>query len=191
MKKKLGLPIVVAVWAVLGAAAGAGFRLVLPPSGPAPKSALVNTGDNESGSAPAQTNSDQAAAREKQKRSNDIRKDGSDNKLPAESGSYFKFSRQFVAPVIGDGGPEAMIVLDVVLELSPNSADSHYSIEPKLRDAVLRALLSQSGKGELKGMLSDPSSLEATRQAIFANVRDIIGDNARSVLLLDVAYQPF
>ncbi len=105
--------------------------------------------------------------------------------------NYFKFSRQFVAPIVTDGEPRAMMVLDVVIELSPEADEGLYASEPSMRDAVLRALLAQSGEGELQSMLANPELLESTRAAILENVRDVVGDEARSVLLMDVAYQPF
>jgi hypothetical protein len=190
---RAGLPVIVALAGVVGVGVGAGLRLASTPGASSPPAPSTKGADGDSASAPADAASGNAKAQadkvhEKTKAKKEA---GAGHKQQAETGTYFKFSRQFVAPVVREGDPEALIVLDVVLELSPESAESHYSIEPKLRDAVLRALLAQSGKGEIKGMLSDPSLLEATRDAILANVRDIIGDDARSVLLLDVAYQPF
>ncbi|MDZ7628422.1 MAG: hypothetical protein U5J99_08480 [Parvularculaceae bacterium] len=117
----------------------------------------------------------------------------SGKKVAAKAGqaSYFKFSRQFVAPIVAGGEPKAMMILDVMIELAPGADDGIYTDEPKLRDAVLKALLAQSAKGDLPRMLTDPECLETTRGAVLANVRAILGEDARSVLLMDVGYQPF
>lgn len=188
---KIGLPVIVAIAGILGAALGVGGRIALSPGAESPPASVKDPGDAKSDAAAAQVSPHQSAAADEKGHRGAEKHDKSHKEQHVQAGSYFKFSRQFVAPVVRDGGPEALIVLDVVLELSPESAEAYYSIEPKLRDAVLRALLTQSGKGELKGMLSDPALLEATREAILTNVQGIIGDNARSILLLDVAYQPF
>ena len=108
-----------------------------------------------------------------------------------EAQAYYKFSRQFVVPIVVDGQPQAMMILDVVIAMSREPDGGAYSDEPRLRDAVLRALLAQAGAGELQGMLSEPQQLERTRAAILAQVRSVIGENAQSALLMDVAYQPF
>jgi len=105
--------------------------------------------------------------------------------------AYFKFTRQFVVPVVLNGEPKAMMIMDVVVEMAPGADEGLYSREPKLRDAVLRALLAQSGNGELPLMLSNPELLEATRGAILHNIQEVIGDEALAVLLMDIAYQPF
>ncbi len=183
---KVGFPVTLAVAGALGAVTGVGIRVA---SAPLNSSDILGQAELE----PKATNANlRLAEAPNQEETKKVKKrKEADKKEKAESVSYFKFSRQFVAPIVRDGAPEAMIVLDVVLELSPESAESHYAIEPKLRDAVLRALLAQSGKGDLKRMLSDPSLLEETREAILAGVREIIADDAQAVLLMDVAYQPF
>lgn len=109
----------------------------------------------------------------------------------AEETAYFKFSRQFVAPVVIGGDPKAMLILDVMIELAPDAGDAIYAKEPKLRDAVLQALLAQSANGQLSEMLAKPELLEATRGAVLERVRNVIGDDAQSILLMDVGYQPY
>ena len=186
---KLGLPVIVVIGAVVGAGAGAGVRFALAQG--APDAASEFAAEKEQHSAP------EAVERKKGEASSQTKKDGkkksgdSEHKQQSAAGAYFKFSRQFVAPVVREGAPAAMIVLDVMLEMSPDAAAGNYANEPKLRDAVLRALLAQSANGELRCMLSDPSQLEATREAILTSVQEVIGDQVQAVLLLDVAYQPF
>ncbi len=108
-----------------------------------------------------------------------------------EQSAYFKFGRQFVAPIVEDGRPKAMLILDVIIELSPGSGDSVYADEPRLRDAVLRALLAQGANGDLAAIFSEPSLLEAARAAVLKEVRGVIGNDAKSILLMDLGYQPY
>jgi hypothetical protein len=186
---KLGLPFIVVIAAIVGAGAGAGVRIALPQSAPGLNS--DSAADNEEPSAPEAVEQKRGGTPNHPETDEKKKSGDGKHKQQAVAGAYFKFSRQFVAPVVRDGAPAAMIVLDVMLEMSPDAAAGNYANEPKLRDAVLRALLTQSANGELKGMLSDPSLLEATREAILKNVQEVIGDQALAVLLLDVAYQPF
>ena len=108
-----------------------------------------------------------------------------------EESTYFKFSRQFVAPLVVAGEPTAMIILDVAIELSPGAGEGVYSDEPRLRDSVLKALLAQSANGDLAGMFANPERLESTRAAVLDRVKSVLGDDAKSVLLIDVGYQPY
>lgn len=186
MKINLGLPSLVAAAALLGAGGGAGLRLALTQRAAATEEEVANP-VNTVGSSTHMAKGEKTAV---DKAGVKMKRDGKHGNTDAAP-SFFKFSRQFVAPIIREGAPEAMIILDVVIELSPEVDEGLYANEPKLRDAVLRALLAQSGKGELQAMLADSALLESTRAAVLQNVREIIGDKAQAVLLLDVAYQPF
>lgn len=105
--------------------------------------------------------------------------------------SFMKFSRQFVTPVIVDGRPESLIILDVSLEIDASLDGSIYSLEPRLRDAVLRVFLQQASTGSLARMFADPDVLETTRAMILEEVRAIAGEGVKSVLIMDVGYQPY
>lgn len=186
---KLKFLVLVAASAVAGVAAAFGLRLALPSDTGAkaqlaPGSGMENAANHpDAGEEPEAAVNDSSRKRESQGEKGKAKR--------AQEPSYFKFSRQFVAPIVRDGRPEAMMVLDVVLELSPTAGEELFSNEPLLRDAVLRALLAQSGRGDLRRMLEDQSLLEATRAAILQSVKEVAGEEVRAVLLMDLAYQPF
>ncbi len=173
--------LIVGVATLLGAGSGAALKIVAP---------MAPGKSNPVGDEHAPDELDKDAA-PKLKPIESAKKTKSKSKTAQPSAAYFKFSRQFVAPVVSDGAPEAMIILDVVIELAPGAESTFYADEPKLRDAVLRALLTQSSNGALAAMLQQPALLETTRAAILENIRAVAGDEALSVLLMDVAYQPF
>lgn len=188
--------------ALLGVGAGVGARLLTatpptidevgrdPRAEPGePESEAATKRDGESGKPDAEADiGEKRGAAEREK--HDMGGHGAADPK-REPQAYYKFSRQFVVPIVVDGRPQAMMVLDVVIALSKEADGGEYSDEPRLRDAVLRALLAQAGAGELQGMLSEPQQLERTRAAILAQVRNVMGENAQSALLMDVAYQPF
>jgi len=103
--------------------------------------------------------------------------------------AYLKFGRQFVAPVIKNGVPIGMMILDVNIELDPAIGQSAYSEEPRLRDAVMEVLLRQGAKGRLNDLFVDPAVLDETKEEILTASRKILGDGARSVLIMDIGYQ--
>lgn len=186
---KLSPVIMIAAAALAGAGGGVGLR------------AFTAGGAKPDAADPAAAEEPAAAEPEKKEHASGEKKDKekkkagkkADDKHGAKAGEavYFKFSRQFVAPIVAGGEPKAMIILDVMIELAPDADEAIYADEPKLRDAVLKALLKQAANGDLPEMLTDPDQLETTRSAVLANVREIIGEDARSVLLMDVGYQPF
>lgn len=188
---KLSPVIIIAAAALVGAGGGAGLRAVTA-GGATPEAADAHGAESSAPAVAAEPEKkDHAAADKHDKEKKAGKKGGDKHGEKAGEAVYFKFSRQFVAPIVTGGEPKAMMILDVMIELAPGADDAIYADEPKLRDAVLKALLAQSANGDLPRMLADPELLETTRGAVLANVREIIGEDARSVLLMDVGYQPF
>jgi len=184
----LKFPLIVAISAIAGVIAAFGLRLTLRPQGVTMGEILPGEGVGKAAHADAGTPPGETG----QHSDRPQRERGAKGKAkPGEQPSFFKFSRQFVAPVVRDGRPEAMVILDVVLELSPTASEGFFSNEPLLRDAVLRALLTVSGRGDLTVMREDKNLFEELRAAILQNVKEVVGDDVRAVLLMDVAYQPF
>ncbi len=194
-------PIVFAALAALvGAGAGAGLRVAGLGAkratadnavGAAAEKSVLQTADQTVAAAKPQKEAGSSGGNPDQEKKKAKKKPQDKHGDKTGDSVYFKFSRQFVAPIVSSGEPKAMMILDVMIELSPEADDAIYADEPKLRDAVLKALLAQSANGELPDMLSDPELLESTRRAVLQNVREVIGEEARSVLLMDVGYQPF
>lgn len=163
--KKL-LPVLLAVIAIAAGAAG-GFFL-------------------RTSGAPAAAPGGEETPHEK-KDAHGSKSDAHDKK--SDAAVYMKFSRQFVTPIVADGRLTAMMILDVNIEIDPALADTIYAEEPRLRDGVLKALLRQSGAGRLGSIFADPAVLEETRREILEEARAIVGEGARSVLIMDVGYQ--
>jgi hypothetical protein len=105
--------------------------------------------------------------------------------------SFMKFSRQFVVPVVERGKPKSMVILDINLEVDNTLNESVYTLEPRLRDAFLSRLLALSNQGMLPQLLEDVDKLEATKAALLETSREIIGDAALSILILDIGIQSY
>ena len=169
--KKL-LPILLAVIAiVVGAAGGFFLRASSAPAAP------------EAGHEPKKDGHETPKAKD----AHGAKGEAHDKK--GDAAVYMKFSRQFVTPIVAEGRPTAMMILDVNIEIDPSLADTIYAEEPRLRDGVLKALLRQSGAGRLGSIFADPAVLEETRREILEELRAIVGDGAKSVLIMDVGYQ--
>jgi hypothetical protein len=176
---KLNLTILMAIGGVLlGAGAGVGARLFLGQT-PTPEE-VAGASDH----AAAQKD---AHADEPKKKGGKSKGHGEEKK---EEKHYFKFSRQFVVPVLVNGSPGATMVLDVLIEMKPGFEDL-YSDEPTLRDAVLRALLRKTSEGALGRIFAEPELMEALRAEILAEVDQATDGAAQSILVLDIGYQAY
>lgn len=105
--------------------------------------------------------------------------------------AYLKFSRQFYTPIVVSGRPVGLMIMDVIIELDPSFGNSGYPEEPIVRDAIVRVLLKEAGEGRLAKIFADSTALEATRAELLRETRAIIGEGARSVLIVDVGYQSY
>jgi hypothetical protein len=103
--------------------------------------------------------------------------------------SYFQFSRQFVVPVVDSGSVQALVLLDINLELEGDQSATVYTMEPKLRDAVMRSLISLSHKGVFGDEFTNPEVYDLIRETIHDATTDVVPSGVRDVLILDIARQ--
>lgn len=119
------------------------------------------------------------------------KKKGGHGEETAGATSFMKFSRQFVVPVVQQGRPKSMVILDINLEVDNSLNESVYVLEPRLRDAILSKLLMLASQGMLPQMLEDHEKMELTKAALLETSQEIIGDAALSVLILDLGIQNY
>lgn len=103
--------------------------------------------------------------------------------------SYLKFKRQFVIPVLGTDGVEALILLNIAISLEDDAKDDMFNHEPKFRDAFIRELLQMSDAGYFDAELTAPSTYEAMRESLLRAAREITAEGVSDVLILDFARQ--
>ena len=102
---------------------------------------------------------------------------------------FMKFSRQFVVPVIDPSGVRSLVVMDINIETPPGGAEATYAREPKLRDAMLAALLGLSNRGAFDQHLLERENLDIIRAELLAAARSVIGDDAANILILNITRQ--
>ena len=103
--------------------------------------------------------------------------------------SYLKFKRQFVVPVVKGRQIEALVILNLNYELDEEAPDNIYSFEPKLRDAIVRELLTLSDEGIFSNDLTTPQNYELVRSTLLKAGQDVVPEGIRDVLILDIARQ--
>ncbi len=106
-----------------------------------------------------------------------------------DGSSIMKFSRQFIVPVVRSDGVGSLVALDINLELSPSATENVYLREPKLRDAILSALLKLSNEGAFNNHLLQPENMDDIRTDLYASAQSVLGDDVTGVLILNFARQ--
>lgn len=103
--------------------------------------------------------------------------------------AYYKFSREFVVPIMRGGQVKSLVILHISLETDSSTADSLFTEEPKLRDNIMTTLIELSNDGRTLEELTNVNNYETIRAMILMNLNDAISDGIRNVLIGDVAKQ--
>lgn len=117
------------------------------------------------------------------------KKDGHGSGEEDAAYGFLKFSRQFIVPVVQADHVQSLVILDINLEVDPSATERAYSQEPKVRDALLRALFTLSNEGAFSGGFVDEENMEKVRTSLLTAAHGIIGDDVTEVLILNVARQ--
>ena len=102
---------------------------------------------------------------------------------------YFKFSREFVVPVMREDQVKSLVILHVTLETASGESDKLFSEEPKLRDNIMTTLIGLSNDGRT---LEEPTNIEhyeMIRSMLLMNLRDSVSEGIMNVLIVDMAKQ--
>ncbi len=106
--------------------------------------------------------------------------------LPPE---YVKLSNQFVIPVVEAGQVAALVVISLSLEVKPGTTEAVFASEPKLRDVFLQVLFDHANSGGFRGSFTDASNLVVLRQSLKEVAMQVLGEDVKDVLIVDIARQ--
>ncbi len=112
-----------------------------------------------------------------------------DGSGPIYATRYMKFKRQFVVPVMSGGRIESLALLNINLELSNDAPENAYTLEPKLRDAIMRELLALSHEGAFSNDLTSADTYDRLRHALLKASQSVMNDGVVNVLILDLMRQ--
>ena len=173
--KKLLFPLVLMI-AVVGGAVAADF---------------IRTGDSAKEDSHGETEGKSHAKDDKASKDGKKKKGKDDDHgdTASSSVSYLKFKRQFVVPVMDQGKIEALVIMNLNLELNENAPENVYSLEPKLRDAIMRELLTMSDNNIFGKKLTSAESYETLRDTLLRASEAVVPEGIKDVLILDIARQ--
>lgn len=124
---------------------------------------------------------------DKKKKDKSKDKDGYDK---SDSGyGYVKFSRQFIVPVVNTNGVNSLFVLDISLEVDSSQSEDAYAKEPKLRDAILNALLKLSNEGAFSNQFLREENIANIRSRLLEAAQPILDGQVNDVLILSISRQ--
>lgn len=107
----------------------------------------------------------------------------------ADDSIFYKFSREFVVPVLKDGKVASLIILNIQIEADESSSQDLFQKDPKLRDNIMTTLIELSGDGRTFVKLTDVQTYESLRAIMLDNLRSVVPNGLRNVLIVDVAKQ--
>jgi hypothetical protein len=96
-----------------------------------------------------------------------------------------------VVPVVENGKPKSMMIMDINIEVNSEQGETVYAYEPRLRDAILAHLIVKAGEGDLPLMLEDSAMMDEVKAEILTISKTIIGDGALQVLIQDIGMQNY
>lgn len=113
---------------------------------------------------------------------------------PSEEGNgggtdFIKFKRQFVVPVLKDNAVDALILINLALEVPSNQRDEMFRLEPRFRDGFIRELLQLSDDGYFDQELTSSDTYEILRETLSRAANDISESGVNKVLILDLSRQ--
>lgn len=182
--KALLFPVVLAVFAAGGVIAADTVRGDATPS-----AATDDHGDNKDGHGKA----DGGDSHDKKSDGHGDKKakghgDG-DGYADAGATDFINFKRQFVVPVLKDNAVDALILINLGLEVPANKRDDMFRLEPRFRDAFIRELLQMSDDGYFDQELTSPDTYEILRETLSRAASDISEGGVNDILILDLSRQ--
>lgn len=115
--------------------------------------------------------------------------DGHGEKGKSGPTAYYKFSREFIVPVISDNNVQSLVIIDLNLEIDPNLGEDLYAMDPKLRDVLMTELIALSNEGRFATRMTDPANYAEIRARLLTAIHAIQEKGVRDVLILDLARQ--
>jgi len=102
---------------------------------------------------------------------------------------YFKFTREFIVPLMHDRKVESLVILNINLEADSSVSQKLFSMEPKIRDNIMTTLIELSNDGQTFDNITDVESYETLRAMILLNLQKVVTSGIQNVLIVDIAQQ--
>jgi flagellar protein FliL len=102
---------------------------------------------------------------------------------------YYKFSREFVVPIIRDSRVTSLVIMNLNLEADASISQKLFEMEPKLRDNIMTTLITLSNDGTTLESMTSVENYESIRSMIMMNLQSVMATGIHNVLIVDLAKQ--
>lgn len=140
------------------------------------------------GAAEGEKGEDDKAEKNEAKASKPDKKDGKEGDA-APAVIYYKFTREFVVPIISNGRVSSLVILNLNLEADASMERKLYDMEPKLRDNIMTTLITLSNDGATFESMTSVKNYESIRSTVLQNLASVVKDGITNVLIVDLAKQ--
>lgn len=102
---------------------------------------------------------------------------------------YVRLNNQFVVPLIRHGSVRSLVVITLTIEIESGESERVYDREPRLRDALLRAMFSHANVGGFDDSFTSVEAMAPLREGLREAARQVLGEVAHDVLIMDIVRQ--
>jgi len=102
---------------------------------------------------------------------------------------YFKFTREFVVPIMRESRVESLVILNINLEVDASEIQKLFAMEPKIRDNIMTTLIELGNDGSTLESIATLENYESIRATVLLNLQKILPNGIRNVLIVDMAKQ--
>lgn len=178
--KKLLVPLLLLLIGT-GTGVGAGFLLKPPPE----PDLVPDAGADMAAAAPCGPVEDAHATVAQTDRSG-----ANGQPIKAVAGSEFAaLENQFIVPVMEQDQLVAMMAITLSVEVPSGEMAKVYAVEPRLRDNLLQDMFQHSNIGGFSGNYTATDKMRILRQDLLRSTREILGETALDVLIIDIRRQ--
>lgn len=103
--------------------------------------------------------------------------------------AFVPLENQFIVPLLEEDSVTALVVLSVSLEVPEGEEEAALAAEPRLRDAFLQVLFDHANTGGFSGTFTATEPMRSLRLALGTAAREVLGEAARNVLIVDIVRQ--
>lgn len=107
----------------------------------------------------------------------------------SEDSEYFELSRKLIVPVVATDGERSFVAIELHVELEKGGAEKAAAHEPKVRDALLRTVLSFAHTGAFDDDAQMNETFTELARELKLSARRVLGDGVRGVLIGDLIKQ--
>jgi flagellar protein FliL len=102
---------------------------------------------------------------------------------------YYKFSREFIVPIVRGGRVTSLVILNLNLEADASIEQQLFEMEPKIRDNIMTTLIGLSNDGTTFESMTNVENYESIRSMVLMNLQSVIATGINNVLIVDLAKQ--